>query len=1667
MSFYDGQLKLPINANEKYEIFNRNMTRRIESTLLKYLNMCNLKTVQELGTFFALLDIDPQTICAKKMVEVGGWRCGDCVRNDNTIFCQDCWSLMKDKHKGHNVIFVGRVSGTCDCGDHNCISKEFFCPKHKGIFQNDLEIEQYIKASLGDKLPQKITENSERMFEDMSIFFIKSINEKKQTSKEFFKVVNEFTNCFGILCDMSNACNFIMSDLLLKKYPCKTKHLCLDIHENGGKMIKESFFAHECTCPLIRYLLEFWPGKKEKLLYKFLCNYKMKKIMGLYYFLFYKDYIKDIITDFEDISVQIIFSDVIKIACTIPGLIDYFYNGMIEIFNIFFDEEFKIEKTDCLLKVSLSLVDRIKRYTFMKEVVLKLKCDTIYLLKPAALDYLSNNTNIIFKLIDLTALVHNANKVKVIYPRPSKKPDKYLIELLDVELWLLDILSIYISIFNFGNSSLVKEVFAYYSKVIQKKTKNELAEGEYTFHITLYRGFSMFLNRYCFYEANKNKTNIFKSLQNVSKLMPDFQKCSKKMIKSIYKVFGFITACNEGFFSYYGIDMRQYEYLYYYNPQFIYRDFCLLKYLLALKENAKYLGFKKILSLCQVENSYKPIEDYILKGDKITSPDKWINETNQHYLKFNSKILNIILCLLRNNTCLIWNLSSAYGNLKSNKIKDTLIHDILKSDMNNFHEMTKELIINQLLIKENLAYFTEITDNIFPCLKDFFGDKVIKDIIIELTNKTLTTEKKAKFSLKDDLLYYIDLNYIMYPIHKSKAEKYISDFKSKIVSIFNIHFYPTNKFELKLTDENYNQLYFNEKNFDFLFQFTSFILAQKGYEILIEYFLSVLLNYLSTFLCVQSEHFVFLRQNLKNNHIIEVLENNNLNDDVKKSYCKFIVQKFKEQDETPGFSFDDIADIIKDKNEINEIKDEKEQKEIPKLKRQDTVAPVKKSSKMSMKEKMKNKFKKKNENLSEKLGVDKIIVEDDKKNSESCIFCLKPIEKDDITKPYGVIGDFMCDHYTSNAFFQTIRKEYKKHYDKDLKLPEFDKIYYQPLDRKSIRIISCNHYIHFPCYFKQFMESDLMQSLSIFSCPLCNRLMETFVPLINNYTEEQTKGFLKGFNYDYIFDYGKSHIKEYEKEVKKDADKDKEKEIKKKEEDKKKDINKMLLDLLLMKSDDKLEDEKEEEKEEEKEKEKEEEKEEEEGDVPPAMPVEEKNEDGELFRKTYPDFVNQCKHFVEGFVGMKANVGSLNLEDIFMKPVIAKFTTAFAIQYRDFFCYLDNVEDKSFSIMLWQNFVLCMRLMLKLNIIIKEKYFLRLYHMFKELKTYTFDYSIDYLIQLDNAKLRTSEMLMLISFFFEYEQVEGFEKYVIYLILPFYAFGFFLKSIYFLTSFRFNKAIFLEHLNAGEMEKFLKEDTTLNLIIAQVAKQCAYTKAIMNKNIDASKLTMNVDDNLDLLNLPTLKGKTLLEILDELEILIEADAYDEKKKHLYNTLKYELNYKEIFLKILEEHIDAANKEQCDEILSPSLFGSCIPCIFNFIDLPELAIDFEYENYNKVCQICKVKGKRSLICLDCGRKVCDSRSCLADFKGETMASFIAHCKICGGGRTAYLQSDDCSVLFISNKAVFKKFVPLYVNEFGEGISKRNFGKEFKLNKEEVKKALKMFTEYSYSNAEIIT
>ena len=144
MSLY---LNLELNPEGTFESCSTDMKFIIDTTKNSYLSIVNLKSNEELAKMFKLLELDTHSICAAPMSQVGGWRCTDCVDNENTVFCQDCWSQMKEKHVGHNIVFLKDVNGTCDCGDHNCIDKEYFCPKHKGIFQSDALIKKYIQIT--------------------------------------------------------------------------------------------------------------------------------------------------------------------------------------------------------------------------------------------------------------------------------------------------------------------------------------------------------------------------------------------------------------------------------------------------------------------------------------------------------------------------------------------------------------------------------------------------------------------------------------------------------------------------------------------------------------------------------------------------------------------------------------------------------------------------------------------------------------------------------------------------------------------------------------------------------------------------------------------------------------------------------------------------------------------------------------------------------------------------------------------------------------------------------------------------------------------------------------------------------------------------------------------------------------------------------------------------------------------------------------------------------------------------------------------------------------------------------------------------------------------------------------------------------------------------------
>ena len=94
------------------------------------------------------------------------------------------------------------------------------------------------------------------------------------------------------------------------------------------------------------------------------------------------------------------------------------------------------------------------------------------------------------------------------------------------------------------------------------------------------------------------------------------------------------------------------------------------------------------------------------------------------------------------------------------------------------------------------------------------------------------------------------------------------------------------------------------------------------------------------------------------------------------------------------------------------------------------------------------------------------------------------------------------------------------------------------------------------------------------------------------------------------------------------------------------------------------------------------------------------------------------------------------------------------------------------------------------------------------------------------------------------------------MILPIYSFGFFWRNLYLNNSFNFTKDIFLEKINMDELYKFLKEDTSFNMIMIQNIKQLVFTKIIMKQNIDIDKISLELNDCLDLLNLSNLKNKS-------------------------------------------------------------------------------------------------------------------------------------------------------------------------------------------------------------------
>ena len=130
----------------------------------------DLHNFEESLKFIESISIPNKCICAGVIEKISGWRCNDCSKYENCIYCNDCYLKSKHLHKNHNVFFLYDATGMCDCGDPD--SLYIYCPEHSGPFKEQKEINDYISKVFDKDILNKLKEFFEALFLRFSKYLV-------------------------------------------------------------------------------------------------------------------------------------------------------------------------------------------------------------------------------------------------------------------------------------------------------------------------------------------------------------------------------------------------------------------------------------------------------------------------------------------------------------------------------------------------------------------------------------------------------------------------------------------------------------------------------------------------------------------------------------------------------------------------------------------------------------------------------------------------------------------------------------------------------------------------------------------------------------------------------------------------------------------------------------------------------------------------------------------------------------------------------------------------------------------------------------------------------------------------------------------------------------------------------------------------------------------------------------------------------------------------------------------------------------------------------------------------------------------------------------------------------------------------------------------------------
>ena len=724
----------------------------------------------------------------------------------------------------------------------------------------------------------------------------------------------------------------------------------------------------------------------------------------------------------------------------------------------------------------------------------------------------------------------------------------------------------------------------------------QLKEKEYSFHLCLYRCFGLLINFFCFYNSFNNKCSLFSSIQFFIKIIFESENQSEKLINIIlhdyYKFFSFISGIKNGFFNYYD-SMVIYTRLYCLDQKILKIDFTLLKYLLIM--STKNINIDDYLKISNIENSYSFLKELFLdnkiknnlnytNNNNISSDDllnilnnsynifpqaidygenleilrnlqeqyetqinsntiqQYINNLNANkeklidnfnnimYIKF---LLELLIILIKDDSSPYYNLMRFFKCTSSTETKSELFDEVKanKYAMKDLENILKEKLVQEFASKGNLSHLEDIKENIDKYLFDVFDEKYLNDILDELTLNKITKNQQF-FYLKNESFKYLDMSYYYSFIDKSKAQRYIIDFKKDYVKSYNTYFFKPSYLTFEFFEKIYEKILLNKSNLEIIIKIIERLMINKqdSKEIIINSiknsFLDVIFKYLSIFGCINTKSFIEFK--LKNedliNEINQILNNailyqdktklldNDFEENVKEVIKQLnhykIIYKHINNDFSKLNNYQYNSECIEESNKSNNISNNKNNLNKNYHKKMNNI-----------KNNLKNKMKNKNKNFFDNIQSNKEMfneinnqiqsdINENKENETMCFFCRNKIQLDSFEVPYGKGGYYLEDFFYRNSLNSSIKSELLKlTKDKNEEFLNDDINKNKTIHNLSKKIISCGHYFHFSCFKKK--------NRNYFSCPLCLKKQNILIPPLIIFHDKYS--FLKPYKLEQLF----------------------------------------------------------------------------------------------------------------------------------------------------------------------------------------------------------------------------------------------------------------------------------------------------------------------------------------------------------------------------------------------------------------------------------------------------------------------------------------------------------------------------------------------------------------------